>query len=211
MANPSLPPAAFATLRGMARKRELGETCDLCSEPIPEEHRHLLQLSSEQIVCSCQPCSILFADREAKHYRLIPGGVRFVPDFEMSDEEWASFGIPVSMAFFQQSIPAGQMAAVYPSPAGATRSLLTFDAWDDLEKANPVLRGMEPAVEALLVNRVAGASDHYIASIDECYRLVGLIRMSWRGLSGGTEVWREITGFFADLDKRAATVSAHDA
>ncbi|MDQ6636886.1 MAG: DUF5947 family protein [Candidatus Dormibacteraeota bacterium] len=211
MGTPPPSPSALATLRGMARQRELGETCDLCSEPIPDQHRHLLQLSSERVVCSCQPCSILFADREAKHYRLIPSGVRFVPDFEMSDEIWASFGVPVSMAFFQHSHPSGQVAAVYPSPAGATRSLLTFDAWEELEEANPVLRGMQPAVEALLVNRVGGARDHYLASIDECYRLVGLIRMGWRGLSGGTEVWRMITGFFGDLDKRAETVSARDA
>jgi len=32
---------------------------------------------------------------------------------------------------------------------------------------------------------------------------VGLIRTHWRGLSGGTEVWREIGSFFAALKKRA--------
>jgi hypothetical protein len=39
--------------------------------------------------------------------------------------------------------------------------------------------------------------------IDECYKLVGLIRAHWRGLSGGTEVWREIQSFFSALKKRA--------
>ena len=64
---------------------------------------------------------------------------------------------------------------------------------------NPVLRELEPDVEALLVNRVRGANDYYLAPIDECFKLVGLIRAGWRGLSGGTEVWQAIEGFFAEL------------
>jgi hypothetical protein len=39
--------------------------------------------------------------------------------------------------------------------------------------------------------------------IDECYKLVGLIRMHWKGLSGGTEVWRELGEFFTNLKARA--------
>ena len=35
--------------------------------------------------------------------------------------------------------------------------------------------------------------------IDECYKLVGLIRTHWRGLSGGDEVWDEIARFFDRL------------
>ena len=57
---------------------------------------------------------------------------------------------------------------------------------------------------ALLVNRVghvrgAAPAEYYLVPIDECYKLVGLIRTHWRGLSGGTEVWREIGAFFAAL------------
>ena len=54
-------------------------------------------------------------------------------------------------------------------------------------------------MEALLINRVGGARDHYIAPIDRCFELVGLIRISWRGLSGGQEVWERIDTFFTDL------------
>jgi hypothetical protein len=36
--------------------------------------------------------------------------------------------------------------------------------------------------------------------IDECYRLVGLIRLNWRGLSGGSEVWEEVDKFFEQLE-----------
>ena len=43
----------------------------------------------------------------------------------------------------------------------------------------------------------------YRVPIDECYKLVGLIRTHWRGLSGGTEVWEEIGRFFDELRERA--------
>jgi hypothetical protein len=62
-------------------------------------------------------------------------------------------------------------------------------------------------VEALLVNRVGAtrgvSAEHYIVPIDECYKLVGLIRIHWHGLSGGTEVWREVGNFFAELKQKA--------
>ena len=72
---------------------------------------------------------------------------------------------------------------------------------------------MEPEVEALLVNRLLysqgqGSAEYFIAPIDECYRLTGLIRMHWRGLSGGTEVWQEINNFFQQLNSKC-TVAAN--
>jgi hypothetical protein len=39
--------------------------------------------------------------------------------------------------------------------------------------------------------------------IDECFRLVGLIRTHWRGLSGGTAVWAEIGRFFTALKEHS--------
>jgi hypothetical protein len=49
-------------------------------------------------------------------------------------------------------------------------------------------------------------AEYFIAPIDECYRLVGLIRANWKGLSGGSEVWTEIGRFFSDLRSRADAV-----
>jgi hypothetical protein len=70
---------------------------------------------------------------------------------------------------------------------------------------------MEPDVEALLANRVGAArgvtAQYYVVPIDECYKLVGLIRLHWHGLSGGTEVWREVATFFSSLKARAETGS----
>ncbi len=66
----------------------------------------------------------------------------------------------------------------------------------------------KPDVEALLVNRIGHSRgfsqpEYYIVPIDECFKLVGLIRSRWQGLSGGTEVWREIAEFFDSLKARS--------
>src|SRR5215217_4410327 len=184
------------------------EHCDLCSEPIPPEHRHLLEVSTREIMCACRPCSILFDSPAASEgrYRLIPDRHLLLEDFEISDAQWESLRIPVDMAFFFYSTPAERVVAFYPSPMGPTESLLKLSAWEDLEENNPVLGGMERDVEALLVNRVRGEREHFLVPIDECYSLVGLIRMHWRGLSGGREVWEKIDRFFQDLRECSKTI-----
>lgn len=204
--------SAFSSLRRFAEeesekaaKAAALEHCDLCGEPIPPEHRHLLEVSTREMLCACRPCSILF-DREAAsegRYRLVPDRRLFLEDFEMSDAEWDSLRIPVDMAFFFYSTPAERVVAFYPSPMGPTESLLKLSAWEELERRNPVLGAMDRDVEALLVNRVRGAREHFLVSIDECYSLVGLIRTRWRGLSGGREVWEEIERFFEQLRERS--------
>ena len=215
--------SAFSTLRRFAqaeserveavRKRATQEQaaeeqCELCAESIPPEHRHLLEVATREILCVCRPCSILF-DREVAsegRYRLIPDRHLFLEDFEMGDAQWDSLRIPVDMAFFFHSAPADRVVAFYPSPMGPTESLLKLGTWEELEERNPVLKGMERDVEALLVNRVRGAREHFLVPMDECYSLVGLIRLHWRGLSGGREVWEEIDRFFENLKKRSKKV-----
>ncbi len=97
------------------------------------------------------------------------------------------------------------MLAFYPSPAGATESLLSLAAWEALVADNPWLTELKPDVEALLVNRVEGAREYYRVPIDRCYELVGLIRAHWRGMSGGSEAWSAIHEFFARLKPSSGT------
>jgi hypothetical protein len=58
------------------------------------------------------------------------------------------------MAFLFHSTPERRPVALYPGPAGATESLLSLDAWEQLVASNPALADLEPDVEALLVNRI---------------------------------------------------------
>jgi hypothetical protein len=98
----------------------------------------------------------------------------------------------------------GRIVAVYPSPAGATEACISLDAWAMVAEDNPIVREFEPDVEALLVNRVGPARACYRVGIDHCYKLVGLIRMHWRGFSGGPVVWDEVGRFFGSLTGEAA-------
>ena len=198
----------LATRAAQAREAAQ-ERCELCGEPVPAEHRHVLDLQRRELMCACRACVILF-DREAAgagHYRLVPDRRLRLTDFDLPDLAWEELRLPVDMAFFFRSSAAGRVQALYPSPMGPTESLLGLEAWDALVAANPVLGTLVPDVEALLARRVRGARGHWLVPIDDCYALVGLIRTRWRGLTGGTEVWQEIARFFEGLDRRARPAS----
>ena len=202
----------LAVLRQLARKRAPLERCEMCSRELAPEHDHLVEPIARRIVCACEPCAILFDGREGTKYKRVPRRVLFLQSFQLTGAQWDGLTIPIAMAFFFKSTPQGKIIALYPSPAGPTESLLSLETWHDIAQANPILDQMEPDVTALLVNRVGhtrgyAAAEYYLVPIDECYKLVGLIRAHWHGLSGGTEVWREIGRFFATLKKRSAIVT----
>src|SRR5579863_4305749 len=205
--------APLDVLRQFARKREMRPPmgqCELCSAGIGPNHRHLLELSRRTLICVCRPCSILFGDPVAGggKYRLVPARYLILPDFHMTDEQWDDLTIPVNMVYIFHSTSANRVMAFYPSPAGAMESTLPLEGWDTFVSNNPILNDLEPDVEALLINRVqhrGGESycEHYIVPIDTCYELVGLIRLKWKGLSGGEEVWNAIAEYFAGLRQKA--------
>jgi hypothetical protein len=218
MPEPSTPAfeQAFGTLRQFTRMRRSStratEFCELCSAGLAHEHPHLVELASRQILCACDACAMLFDGMERAKFKRVARRAQFLPDFEMSDGQWEGLLIPISMAFFFHSSVEGRVVALYPSPAGAVECLLPLDAWHEIVENNQAVPALQPDIEALLVNRVGHArgmagAEYYIAPIDECYKLVGLIRANWKGLSGGMEVWTEIARFFADLKSRADLVS----
>ncbi|MEZ5426688.1 MAG: DUF5947 family protein [Pyrinomonadaceae bacterium] len=194
---------AFTKLRSFIRERKPAEKCELCKVELGRMHQHLIDPVSRAIVCSCEACSMLFFTGDGK-YRRIPRSIRFLKDFKMTDAGWESLLIPINMAFFFYSGSVGRVVAFYPSPAGPTESLLPLESWNEITEANPVLKSLEEDTEALLVNRVKKDDpQHFIAPIDKCYELTGLIRAYWQGLGGGSEVWEEITKFFTELKKQA--------
>ena len=200
---------AFATLRRLAAARKTIERCDFCGAELGEVHQHLIEPERRRLVCVCGACAVLFGSQGETAYRRSPRRVIYLPDFRLTDAQWEGLLIPIQLAFFFHSSPAGRVIALYPSPAGPTESLLDLAIWDEIAQDNPALKSMSPDVEGLLVNRIAKAGaagvgpEYFIAPIDECFKLVGLIRTNWRGLSGGEEAWEEIGRFFADLKSRA--------
>jgi hypothetical protein len=202
--------SGFQTLRELVRKEPLGELCDLCAAPVRPVHQHLLERTSRALVCACDACAILFSASDAKFLR-VPRRIRLIRDFQLPDQLWEDLAVPINMAYFYHEGIAGRPKASYPSPAGAVESLLPLDAWRELVTANPILGTIEPEVEALLANRlgiISGSAEmeYFVLPIDECYKLVGLIRTHWRGFSGGTEVWKELMQFFNALRERAHVV-----
>ncbi len=179
-----------------------GERCDLCEGVMPDDHRHLLNLVERQIVCACESCyAIRSGDPDLR-----PVGRRtlWLEDFELPEEVWASFRIPIGLAFFMHSSVTNCVVALYPSPAGATESELHFETWRELRVLNPVLDELEQDAEALIVNRLSDPPSYAIAPIDRAYMLVGLVKSRWEGISGGAGVDEAVAGYFDELRSAAA-------
>ncbi|HUN62358.1 MAG TPA: DUF5947 family protein [Candidatus Sulfotelmatobacter sp.] len=203
---------AFATLRQFARRQAIVERCELCHHKLAPEHEHLVEPRARKLICACDACAILFEAQSGAKYKRVPRRVVFLSDFQLTDAQWDALRLPIEMAFFFKSTPHDRVIALYPSPAGPTESLLSLDTWEDIVERNPILKAMDSDVTALLVNRVgyvrgAPPAGYFLVPIDECYKLVGLIRAHWRGFSGGAEVWREIAAFFAALKNKAVVGS----
>src|ERR1700721_2918872 len=144
---------AFGALRQFIRPRRRDvERCELCSAEVATEHPHLIEPGCRKLLCTCNACAILFSGMGTK-YKRVPRRVLALADFHLSDGQWESLMVPISMAFFFQSTPDAGVVAFFPTPAGATESLLPLETWKDIEQANPVLSEMDADVEALLVTR----------------------------------------------------------
>src|SRR5262249_39643129 len=104
----------------------------------------------------------------------------------------------ICVAFFVRSDD-GTVTARFPSPAGATTASVAVDDWRELVESHPLFGELTPEVEALLVYRRDQAREQFRISIDECFRLVGLVRRHWRGLGGGDVVWTVLADFFDEL------------
>jgi hypothetical protein len=175
--------------------------CDFCAAPLADSHAHLVHVAEGRLLCACAACSLLLGYGSGERYRVVPDRVRQLADLDMTDAQWEALGVPVDLAFFHRSTRLGRQVAFYPSPVGATECLLPLEAWAGLAATNPALETLEPDVEALLVNRTQGKREAYIVPIEACYRLVGLVRLRWRGFSGG-DVWEAVDRFFDELRAR---------
>jgi hypothetical protein len=184
-----------------------GERCELCTEPIPDDHGHLVDLEARTLMCACRGCYLLFSSEGAGggHFTAVPDRYLAFPDFELSSNQWDALQIPVSVAFFFVNSSLDRVAAFYPGPAGATESLLPLEAWEELGAANPALATMRPDVEALLVRSEPDRVDNecFLVPIDVCYELVGQLRRLWRGFDGGREARDELDAFFERVRARA--------
>jgi hypothetical protein len=197
----------------------------MCLQPIEEghgqaSHSHVADLEQRSLMCTCRPCALLFVSGGAGggRYRAVPERYYYAPSSVLSAAHWEQLQIPVSVAFFFNNTAQGQWVACYPSPAGATESLLPMDTWTEVLADNPAFGDAEPDVEAVLIRRQGGegegpevSTEGYLVPIDACYQLVGLVRLHWRGFDGGEEAWQHIDKFFDGLRSRAKVVPSGNA
>lgn len=183
-------------------------SCELCALPIedPVRHGHVVDTTDRRILCACRACSLLFPSSGAGvRFKVVPEQYVAVPSPLFSEAQWDALGIPIGLAFFFENSVTGRVVAFYPGPAGATESQLPLEAWDDLKAREPCIGAMQADVQAALVYRRRDASTQaYVVPIDVCYELVGIVRSTWSGISGGDSVEQAIEAFFSRIAERAA-------
>ena len=186
-------------------REHVGEHCELCAQPIAEHHSHLVDVENRNLLCACRPCYLLFTYKGAGggKYRAVPERYLQLSEPVLTEDQWEQAQVPVNLAFFFFNSSLDRTAAFYPSPAGATESLLSLETWQEVEQGNPLLAGLAPDVEALLVHKRPAGFEGYIVPIDACYELVGIVRRHWKGFHGGEEAWQAIEAFFSGLQQRS--------
>ncbi len=199
--------APLASLRRISTTRPTtvaGERCEMCAKSIGAEHQHVVGLENRSLMCTCRPCYLLFTEQAANmRYKAVPDRYLSFPDFAFDQGAWDDLQIPVGLTFVFRNSVEDRVVAFYPSPAGATESELSLEAWDRMVSANPQLDLLLPDVEALLIYRDEhGKGDFHcvLVPIDICYELVGTMRMTWRGFDGGSEAHAAMDAFFANVE-----------
>ncbi|HYB99952.1 MAG TPA: DUF5947 family protein [Candidatus Limnocylindrales bacterium] len=179
------------------------DRCHLCSQPLGDEHEHLIDSRDRRLECTCTACALLF-DAPGAKVRRVRRRTLALEGFCMSDAQWAALEVPVGLVFFTYSSAMDQVVASYPGPAGPIESLVPKRAWNDVVRSNPVLAGLQPDCEALLAQRLRHEPSYHILSIDECYRLSALVRTRWQGITGGDGPIRAVEEFFGRVAEAAA-------
>ena len=181
------------------------ERCEMCREVLDGRHGHVVEMEKRSIVCACRACYLLFLSEGAASgkYRSVPERVRHDPDTPLDEQDWNELQIPVAMAFFFINSALGRVVAGYPSPGGMTECELDLAAWDRLVAAYPLFTAMTPDVEAVLVHHAEPGSEVFLLPIDQCYALVGELRLRWQGFDGGAEAHAALAAFLAGLRAQA--------
>jgi len=197
--------------------------CEMCGQVLDDRHGHLVDTEKRSLSCACRACYLLFTHEGAAggRYRAVPERVYYDPARPLTEADWNELQIPVTMAFFFYNSALGRVVAGYPSPGGATECELDLAAWDRLAAAYPLLAALAPDIEAIFVHREAGqggisppsppgpphaSAGHYevfLIPIDECYSLVGELRLRWQGFDGGAEARAALAAFTGSLRRRA--------
>lgn len=144
--------------------------CELCARPVDDDHPHLLEASTEQLVCACGPCHILFdMDAGDPRYRALPRERRRLLTGHPAPSWWDGLDIPVGLVSLRLRDD-GRITATYPGPAGPVES--------DLDVGGAPLPdlGVRPEVESLVVWSGPSEFEAWAVPYDTSMALVGRLR-----------------------------------
>lgn len=198
--------AVLAKLRAFVAGTPV-EECELCAQTISVEHAHLLAPDARRVFRACGACAQAIAEeqreeqrdeRKSARYLRVERRAQRLLELDFDDAVWAELSIPVGLAFFTTRSRTGEVVATFPGRAGLIEAFVPLKAFSDLERRFPVLKGIAPDVEALLVRRTLRHQDYFRVSIDHCYELAGLLRGSDAPLS--TPELAVVQAFFTSLD-----------
>lgn len=179
------------------------EECELCAQTITLEHEHLLEPDARRVLCTCGECAQLFLQeqqRQGARYLRVERRAARLASMDVDDAAWAELGVPVGLAFFTTRSRTGEVVATFPGRAGIVESFVPLRAWSELEQRHPVIKGILPEVEALLIRRTSRHQDYFQVSIDHCFELAGLLRSSEAPLA--SPELAVVQGFFARLEEQ---------
>jgi Family of unknown function (DUF5947) len=190
--------AVLAKLRAFVTGASV-EECQLCTQVLDGEHEHLLDVDARRLHCACRSCAQTVGQdpRGARYLRVQRRAAR-LSGVLIDDARWAELRVPVGLAFFTTRSRTGEVIATFPGRAGIIESFVPLKAWSALEQQFPVLKGVLPDVEALLVRRTSRQHDYFQVSADLCFELAELLRGAASTASSGE--LRVVQRFFERLE-----------
>lgn len=170
---------AVAALRRFAAPTDEVTPCDLCGVPIRDEHAHLFEPEPRRVACACTACALVFQEDTGRYRRLHSRAVR-ARGVELEEDDFRALDVPVRLAVLSPSAVHGCVFATYPNAGGATEAVVPRTAWDALSAGQPAVASVRPDLEGLIIDHLGGRKRAFVASLDLCYRFVGVLR------AGGT-------------------------
>ena len=188
------PSSPLASLRRIATRPPPDpdvESCEMCAEPIADEHRTWSTSHSRQLMCTCRACYLLFTAEAAaaalpRRARPLP----VLPGLRPDPGRLGRAGDPgrPGVLLLQLGARAGSSPSTRARP-GATESELRWSAW---QRCWPPTRSStcSPDVEALLVRgarrRPRARAATWCRSTPATSWSAGC-GMVWRGFDGGQD------------------------
>lgn len=195
--------AVMAKLRAFVTGTSL-EECELCADVISVDHEHLLEPEARRVLCACGACAQLLSQeqqRQGARYLRVERRAARLDELSIDDVTWSDLGVTAGLAFFTTRSKTGEVVATFPGRAGIVEAFVPLKTWSELERRFPVLKGILPDVEALLVRRSSRHQDYLQVSIDHCYELSGLLRSTEIPVS--SPELAVVQGFFERLNEQA--------